>query len=1074
MLNVLGRWLKIYEDEIGLFMWTMTLLFLIRSSGIVFNNFAETAFLKRFGVEYLPIVYMINSITTFIIMGVLAGIMASLPSARLLSYLLVFCGVSVAGLRFLIPFGFDLMYPLLFVLKAQYEILLGLIFWNLANDLFNTRQSKRLFPLIMAGGVLGEIIGSFGTPVLVKILSIDNLLLAYLTTTMLGAVAVKSMGSRFPTILISEKEPSSGRTSKSRSGIIGEFKKIIPMMKESMLIKIMVLLTFLPNLVIPIMNYQFNFAIDEQFATEGGMIAFFSYFRGFMNIISLFLLLFVGRIYGRWGLPVALMFHPFNYVLAFMAFLLRFDIFAAMYARLSTNVLRTVFNKPAGAILMGLFPVSYRVVVRPFLRGTVVRIGLLLSSGIILISAKFFHPRYLSLVAIPLVFAWVVTTFWLKKSYSKILLDLISRNILDLKSMEEEDVGHLFTDKTIRGQLVQSFLEAEGEDVLWYARFLKSISVEDLDTHILTGHRDLDDKTQIELLGFLSPQAGEAAVEAVKQLVDPEKPDLTVAVIQTVNRLAPESSPDFNQEVFETSRHPEVQAYAVAGLLSREPQKYRAVIDSWLDSQDLSERKAGVIAAGESKEDYYVSRLGEILKAETNDSIIEAAVKAIHRLGPPEVNAIVYPYLSHSLESVRLAGLEAYEINDDGTLKRIIEMIADSSDQVHRLAKTKIEAADYHNGRLLVESLNIPHRRVREGLFELLDSLNIKDLDVFRFARTQIEDSYICLAGSEGIKLLPENPGRNLLIDHLDQKRRVLLENVLRVLAAQDRSGQMRIICRGIFSSDSRQRANSQEALDDIMDIALSKILMPLLGDSPPSQTLAAGRKYFPLPELGADEKAPYAYFLTQDDWITVILTLHMAQGNNLEDTDRGIIRELTRSVNAHIRRMAQRVIDQQKDHSGIKEDGMPTEISITDKILHLKGIDIFKGLSVSELAAIASVTEEIVYPPSEIVIKEGDTGETMYLIVYGEVSVIKGYGLEQEIELDRTGGGDYFGEMALFEDVVRSATIRTEQESRLLVLHKQEFKEIVREYPQIALELCKVLSGRLRRLHEKVTGRET
>ena len=91
-------------------------------------------------MEYLPIVYMVNSITTFAIMGVLAGVMARLPSARLLSYLLVFCGGSVAGLRFLIPFGFDLMYPLLFVLKAQYEILLGLIFWNLANDLFNTRQ----------------------------------------------------------------------------------------------------------------------------------------------------------------------------------------------------------------------------------------------------------------------------------------------------------------------------------------------------------------------------------------------------------------------------------------------------------------------------------------------------------------------------------------------------------------------------------------------------------------------------------------------------------------------------------------------------------------------------------------------------------------------------------------------------------------------------------------------------------------------------------------------------------------------------------------------------------------------
>jgi CRP-like cAMP-binding protein len=62
---------------------------------------------------------------------------------------------------------------------------------------------------------------------------------------------------------------------------------------------------------------------------------------------------------------------------------------------------------------------------------------------------------------------------------------------------------------------------------------------------------------------------------------------------------------------------------------------------------------------------------------------------------------------------------------------------------------------------------------------------------------------------------------------------------------------------------------------------------------------------------------------------------------------------------------------------------------------------------------------------------------------------------------------------MALFEDVVRSATVRTAEESRLLVLNKQEFTEIVREYPQIALHICRVLSDRIRRLHQKIQSYE-
>jgi CRP-like cAMP-binding protein len=147
----------------------------------------------------------------------------------------------------------------------------------------------------------------------------------------------------------------------------------------------------------------------------------------------------------------------------------------------------------------------------------------------------------------------------------------------------------------------------------------------------------------------------------------------------------------------------------------------------------------------------------------------------------------------------------------------------------------------------------------------------------------------------------------------------------------------------------------------------------------------------------------------------------------------------------------------------------MTDETTISDKIMLLKGIELFESLSVGELAAIASVVEEIDYPVGDIIIKEGDAGDTLFLMVRGEVSVIKGLGEINEIEIDRMADGEYFGEMALFEDTVRSVSIRTEKPSAFMVLHKQEFKEIVREYPQIALEICKVLSGRIRHLHQKL-----
>jgi len=114
----------------------------------------------------------------------------------------------------------------------------------------------------------------------------------------------------------------------------------------------------------------------------------------------------------------------------------------------------------------------------------------------------------------------------------------------------------------------------------------------------------------------------------------------------------------------------------------------------------------------------------------------------------------------------------------------------------------------------------------------------------------------------------------------------------------------------------------------------------------------------------------------------------------------------------------------------------MTDEKTISEKIMLLKGIEIFQGLSVSELAAIASVVEEVDYPAGKIIIKEGTSGETLYLMINGEVSVIKDLGGINEVEMDRMTTGNYFGEMALFEDAVRSASIRTEKPSAISSTH--------------------------------------
>ena len=205
-------------------------------------------------------------------------------------------------------------------------------------------------------------------------------------------------------------------------------------------------------------------------------------------------------------------------------------------------------------------------------------------------------------------------------------------------------------------------------------------------------------------------------------------------------------------------------------------------------------------------------------------------------------------------------------------------------------------------------------RHQRKSIFDLLESLNIKDLDIFRFAQNQIKESYQYLANTVSLEAFPENPSRNLLIDHFNEKMQLRIENILRVLAVQDPSGQIKIIFRGLLSSDARKRSNAIEALDDMVDQRLSKMMLPLMEISSPQESLNAERKNFDLIELDSEEKIFFSHLLTDEDWVTTALTLNLIHDNQSEQIDHNVLLEFTTSENKYIRGMAERIIDQHSE----------------------------------------------------------------------------------------------------------------------------------------------------------------
>ena len=109
------------------------------------------------------------------------------------------------------------------------------------------------------------------------------------------------------------------------------------------------------------------------------------------------------------------------------------------------------------------------------------------------------------------------------------------------------------------------------------------------------------------------------------------------------------------------------------------------------------------------------------------------------------------------------------------------------------------------------------------------------------------------------------------------------------------------------------------------------------------------------------------------------------------------------------------------------------------------------------------------IYYDGEEIICEGEEGNCMFVIQEGQVEVIIAGDEDQKIRLGVRNEGEFFGEMAIFDRDVRSATVRALGEARVLTVDKKNFMRRVHEDPSLAFRLVETMSQRIRELGEEV-----
>jgi len=130
------------------------------------------------------------------------------------------------------------------------------------------------------------------------------------------------------------------------------------------------------------------------------------------------------------------------------------------------------------------------------------------------------------------------------------------------------------------------------------------------------------------------------------------------------------------------------------------------------------------------------------------------------------------------------------------------------------------------------------------------------------------------------------------------------------------------------------------------------------------------------------------------------------------------------------------------------------------EKLDLLHSIPLFDRLDRKHLGRLGMLTEEVDVPAGKVLIRQGELGDEMMVIVTGTVTVER-----DGAQINSLKPGDFFGEIALIDRGPRTATVTADTPCRLLVISHRDFRALMDEFPEVATEVLVTLAHRLRTL---------
>lgn len=1043
---------------------------------VLFETAASALFLVRFDAGALPFVYFAAAGASLAVGAAYARARGRLGFGAQMVGTLLLLTAGTLGLR--AGIGLTAAAAVPFALMVWYRvlsILTDLEYWAVATRLYDVRQAKRLFGVIGSGEVVARIAGAFSVPVLLAVTAVQNLLVLS-AGALLACLAILWVLLRRPDF---QSDPADLDRSGTEPARAGRGRSVL----NDSYLRLLVSVAFLAVLGKYFVDFAYLAEVGEQVDGTRGLASFLALFSGVSQTLSLATRLFVSRrILGRWGVRGGLLVLP-ALQLGCTALLLAAGLVPgagpAVFWLVVANqgvykTLKHPIDNPSFKILYQTLPRDDRLATQVFVE-TVVNPSAIAFAGLVMLGFSGASGWSPVLFALPLLVAfglWTAAARRAGAAYAAAIAASLRGRV--------RSVSYSFEDRRNLPIIRETLRNGRPSEVLFALELLDRATgdrqrrsrrwppptepgeghpgvppaigvavLEDLLLDLLSHDSpDVRAAALLRLRARWTPRAGRAVSERLAVERDPRTRGEALRAL-----AASGEEPDLVRVAeFLDAPEPAVRLGALAALL--EHGRGQGRLDGLVASSDPVERGRAARVLNEVATGGFDSTLSRLLE-DPDPQVCRQAIAAVG-LRP---DTALWPRVVAAVADPRLATVAARTLASGGPpALEALRAALDGSSPAHRAAL--LAAAGRMGGvearTVLLGDLDAPDELIRSAALEalLVTEGTLAGADRERAERqllAEIDDATWTL---EARSRLTPSEEVDPLVHALDGEVERNRQRVLALLALLYDAEAVQRAKRNLAHESRERRARATELLDIVVPAPLKPRVLPLLSDGaePPAAeggTAEAVEAIAALLERGPARIGP---------WALACAALAAARLGAHELAPR-LAALKTASDHAIVREVAESSLARLEGGEVGKEAREGRQMNTIERVLTLKSVEMFSFASEEALADVAAILEEVVADRDDVIIRQGDVGDSMYIIIEGRVRVF-----DEERTFARLGERDIFGELALLDPEPRSASIAAEGETRLFRLDREAFLELLAGNIEIVRGVLQVLCKRLRR----------